>query len=166
MSLSCTFNLHDVTVTWTRGSTQLASAPSTSSLIHTINNIMRNDSGIYTCTVVDTIGTNAFQITRQSSVIVKVLCECIFKYKFSYNQTCICCLYIVSTVYMYAIKMPNLYYYLTKKHTMLVLYIMLHNKRHLHHYINKLVMHVFNSMIQLHFSTHLQYALYIPLYSW
>ena len=68
-------SLNDVTVTWSRGSTQLSSAPSTSILTHTINSIMRNESGNYTCTVLDTIGTNAFQLTRQSSVIVNVFCE-------------------------------------------------------------------------------------------
>ena len=73
--LSCSSNLNDVTITWTRGSTQLATATATSSLTHTITSIMRTESGNYTCTVVDTIGTNAFQLTRQSSVIVNVFCE-------------------------------------------------------------------------------------------
>ena len=73
--LSCSSTQSDITVTWTRGLTQLASASSTSSLTHTITNIMRNESGNYTCTVVDTIGTNAFQVTRQSSVFIDVFCE-------------------------------------------------------------------------------------------
>ena len=77
VTLSYSSNLNDLTVTWTRGSTQLATASSTSSLTHTITNIMRNESGNYTCALVTTLGSNFFTVARKSSVIINVVCECI-----------------------------------------------------------------------------------------
>ena len=63
VSLSCSAYVTDLTITWTKGSTQLASASSTSSLTHTINNVTRSESGNYTCTLLKAIGSNGFTVT-------------------------------------------------------------------------------------------------------
>lgn len=76
IDLFCSSNLNNLTVTWTRDYTQLAMATSTSSLTYTIQNIMMSESGNYTCSVMTTIGTNEFTITRKSSVIIKVFRKC------------------------------------------------------------------------------------------
>ena len=76
VSLVCSSNLNDVTVTWSQGSTQLSTAISTSSLTHTINNIMRNESGTYKCTIQVTVGIN--RLTKESMVTIIVLGECNF----------------------------------------------------------------------------------------
>lgn len=76
VSLVCSSNLNDVTVTWSQGSTQLSTASSTSSLTHTINNIMRNESGTYKCTIQVTVGIN--RLTKESMVTIIVLGECNF----------------------------------------------------------------------------------------
>ena len=83
--LSCSSTQSDLTVTWTRGSTQLASASSTSSLTHTINNIMRNESGNYTCTLLKEIG--GVTVTRIGTVAINVQCHC-SKYTYHHNNTC------------------------------------------------------------------------------
>ena len=76
MSLSCSSNQTDLTITWTKGSTQLVSASSTGSLTHTINNITRSESGNYTCTLLKAIGSNGFTITRIGTVSINVQCHC------------------------------------------------------------------------------------------
>ena len=76
VSLVCSSNLNDVTVTWSQGSTQLSTSSSTSSLTHTINNITRNESGTYKCTIQVTVGMN--RLTKVSMVTIIVLGECNF----------------------------------------------------------------------------------------
>ena len=76
VSLSCaSYDLIGLTITWTRGSTQLVSVPSANSLTHTITNIMINASGTYTCSLVYNIGTVPWKINREENVTINVQSE-------------------------------------------------------------------------------------------
>ena len=79
-SLSCSrtsdTNTNAISSTWTFGSTELISVDG--NVLYSYTNIMRNQSGVYNCTLVHSIGSGGmprYFATRSAAVTINVQCE-------------------------------------------------------------------------------------------